>query len=59
MTRKILTSKELAEYLKLTKVTIYIYVNEGKIPRIQVGIRCRYDKDKIDELLGDEEESHK
>ena len=47
----ILTCKELAEYLKLTEVTIYKYVNEGKIPGIKLGGRWRFDKDKIDELM--------
>jgi excisionase family DNA binding protein len=48
---QILTTKELAKYLKLTKVTIYRYANEGKIPARRVGSRWRFDKDKIDELL--------
>ena len=48
---EILTAKELAEYLKLTQVTIYKYVSEGKIPGIKVGSRWRFEKDKIDDLL--------
>ena len=48
---KLLSTKELAEYLKLTEVTIYKYANEGKIPGIKVGSRWRFDKDKIDEGL--------
>ncbi len=55
---EILTSKELAEYLKLTEVTIYKYVSEGKIPGFKVGSRWRFDKDKIDELLRNQEENH-
>jgi len=47
----ILTTKELAEYLKLTEVTIYKYANEGKIPGFKIGSRWRFDKDKIDDLL--------
>ena len=47
----ILTCKELAEYLKLTEVTIYKYAKEGKIPGIKLGGRWRFDKDKIDELM--------
>ena len=54
---KLLTTKELAEYLKLTEVTIYKYANEGKIPGIKVGSRWRFDKDQIDELLRREEEN--
>ena len=48
---KILTTTELAEYLKLTEVTIYNYVSEGKIPGMKIGSRWRFDKDKIDDLL--------
>ena len=48
---KILTTKELAAYLKLTEVTIYKYANEGKIPGFKIGSRWRFDKDKIDDLL--------
>ena len=53
---KILTTKELAEYLKLTEVTIYKYANEGKIPGFKIGSRWRFDKDQIDDLLKSEEE---
>ena len=53
---KILTTKELAEYLKLTEVTIYKYANEGKIPGFKIGSRWRFDKDQIDDLLKTEEE---
>ena len=52
---KILTTKELAAYLKLTEVTIYKYANEGKIPGFKIGSRWRFDKDKIDDLLKSEE----
>ena len=48
---KILTTKELAAYLKLTEVTIYKYANEGKIPGFKIGSRWRFDKEKIDDLL--------
>ena len=48
---QILTTKELAEYLKLTEVTIYKYATEGKIPGFKVGSRWRFDKDQIDELM--------
>ncbi len=54
---QILTTKELAEYLKLTVVTIYKYANEGKIPARRIGSRWRFDKDHIDEWLRREEES--
>ncbi|MBW2182755.1 MAG: helix-turn-helix domain-containing protein [Deltaproteobacteria bacterium] len=56
MLGKILTTKELAEYLKLTEVTIYKYANEGKIPGFKIGSRWRFDKDQIDNFLKNEEE---
>ena len=55
---QILTTKELAECLKLTEVTIYKYAKESKIPGIKVGSRWRFDKDQIDELLRKGEEGN-
>jgi excisionase family DNA binding protein len=52
---KILTTKELAAYLKLTEVTIYKYANEGKIPGFKIGSRWRFDKEKIDDLLNSDQ----
>ncbi|MCK5513084.1 MAG: helix-turn-helix domain-containing protein, partial [Deltaproteobacteria bacterium] len=40
---QILTIKELSKYLKLTNVTIYKYLSEGKIPGFKVGSRWRFD----------------
>ena len=48
---KILTAKEVAEYLQLTEITIYKYATEGKIPGYKIGSRWRFEKDKIDDLL--------
>ncbi len=48
---KILTAKEVAEYLQLTEITIYKYATEGKIPGHKIGSRWRFEKEKIDELL--------
>lgn len=48
---KILTAKEVAEYLQLTEITIYKYATEGKIPGNKIGSRWRFEKEKIDELL--------
>ena len=54
---QILTTKELANYLKLTEVTIYKYVKEGKILGRRVGSRWRFDKNQIDEMFGRGEEN--
>ena len=55
---QILTTKEVAEYLKLTEVTIYKYLKEGTIPACRVGGRWRFHKDKIDEWLRREEKEN-
>ena len=52
---QILTAKELADYLKLTEVTIYKYANEGKIPGFKIGNRWRFDKEQIDDLMSIED----
>jgi len=44
----IMTTKEIAEYLKLHPITICKYVAEGKIPAIRIGRVWRFDKDAID-----------
>jgi excisionase family DNA binding protein len=54
---QILTTKELAKYLKLREETIRKYAKGGKIPARRVGGSWMFDKDKIDELLRREEES--
>ena len=53
---QILTVKELAKYIKLTNVTIYKYLKEGKLPAHRIGNRWRFDKDRIDELMKSEGE---
>jgi excisionase family DNA binding protein len=56
---QILTTKELAAYLKLTKVTVYKYLNNGEIPGFKVKGRWRFDKDRIDEVLSRKEIKNK
>lgn len=48
---RIMTAKEVAEYLKLHEITICKYAAEGKIPGIRIGRVWRFDKDKIDEWI--------
>lgn len=49
---EILTTRELADYLKLTETTIYRYVREGKVPAFWEDGRWRFRRDHIDALLG-------
>lgn len=56
---QLLTLQEVAKYLKLTEVTVYKYVHEGKIPGVKVASRWRFDKDRIDDFLKSKEEANK
>ncbi len=47
---KIMTTKEVSEYLKLHEITIRKYATQGKIPAIRIGKVWRFDKDVIDSL---------
>lgn len=53
MARKdeVLTLEELAEYLKLSKSTVYKLVGEDKIPGQKIGKRWRFSKAAIDRWL--------
>jgi len=49
---EIMTTKELAKYLKLHEITICKYAGEGKIPAIRIGRVWRFDKEAIDRWIG-------
>jgi excisionase family DNA binding protein len=46
-----MTTKEMANYLKLHQITIGKLAREGKIPSIRIGRVWRFDKEVIDEWL--------
>ena len=48
---EIMTTKELAKYLKLHEITICKYAAEGKIPAIRIGRVWRFDKEAIDKWI--------
>ena len=48
---QIMTTKELAEYLRLHQITICKLSKEGKIPSVRIGSRWRFDKEVIDEWI--------
>jgi excisionase family DNA binding protein len=50
---QIMTTKELAEYLKLHGITVCKYAAQGKIPAIRIGRVWRFDKDAIDRWIGE------
>jgi excisionase family DNA binding protein len=48
---ELLTTREIARYLKLRPETVLRKVKEGGIPGIKMGGRFRFDKNQIDEWL--------
>ncbi|MFO7601109.1 MAG: helix-turn-helix domain-containing protein [Candidatus Desulfacyla sp.] len=49
---EIMTTKEMAAYLKLHEITICKYAAEGVIPAIRIGRVWRFDKEEIDNWIG-------
>ena len=45
---EIMTTREVAKYLKLHEITICNLAKEGKIPAIRIGRVWRFDKETID-----------
>ena len=48
---EIMTTKELANYLKLHEITICKYAAEGTIPAVRIGRVWRFDKETIDKWI--------
>jgi excisionase family DNA binding protein len=48
---QIMTTKEMAKYLKLHQITICKLSKEAKIPAIRIGSRWRFDKEVIDKWI--------
>ena len=48
---EILTPKEVAKYLKMSVLTVYKHAKQGTIPGFRVGNSWRFDKNRIDEVL--------
>jgi excisionase family DNA binding protein len=48
---EIMTPKEVANYLKMSVLTVYKHAKEGVLPGFRVGNSWRFDKGKIDEML--------
>jgi excisionase family DNA binding protein len=48
---KIMTTKEVSEYLKLHEITICKYDAQGKIPAIRIGMVWRPNKDIMDRWI--------
>ena len=50
---QIMTTKQLAKYLKLHGITICKYAADGRIPAIRIGRVWRFDKEAIDKWIGE------
>jgi len=48
---QLMTTKELGQYLRFTKRTIYRLLKQGSIPAIKIGNKWRFDKEAIDKWL--------
>jgi len=48
---KIMTTREIAKYLKLHEITIIKYAAAGKIPAFRIGRVWRFDKEAIDRWI--------
>ena len=48
---QIITTKEIAKYLRLHEITIAKLAKQGKIPSIRIGGVWRFDKELVDEWI--------
>lgn len=51
---EIMTTREIAKYLKLHEITVCKYAAEGKIPSVRIGRVWRFDKEAIDKWISGE-----
>ncbi len=47
----IMTADEVADYLKLSKITVYKLAKDGAIPGFRVGGSWRFNKDNIEKMM--------
>jgi excisionase family DNA binding protein len=54
MDQEIMTVEDIAKYLRLTKITVYKLLKEGKIPGYRIGGSWRVNKKELLEMIGKE-----
>lgn len=54
MTKEVMSTKELAQYLGIAEITVYRLAKAGKIPGAKVGKKWRFSKELIDTWLAEE-----
>ncbi len=50
-TRKLMTTGELAAYLRLSKTSVYRFIDKRIVPCYKVGWKILFDKKDVDEYL--------
>ncbi len=48
---EVLTLSEVARFLQLSKATVYLYAQRGKLPGVKMGNKWRFSKKKIEDML--------
>lgn len=51
MASEFLTVAEVAERLRVSAMTIYRWIEEGRLPAVQIGKQYRVREDHLDEIL--------
>ncbi|MFH1269671.1 MAG: helix-turn-helix domain-containing protein [Candidatus Omnitrophota bacterium] len=49
--KEILTTKEVAEYLKIHPLTVHRYAREGRIPAFKIGTDWRFHKKYLEKWI--------
>ena len=49
--REVMTPKQVANYLQLHPITIYRYINEGRIAAAKIGGRYRIKREAVERFL--------
>ena len=56
--KEILTTKDVAEYLRVHPLTVHKYAREGKIPAFKIGTDWRFHKKYIERWIKEKLASH-
>lgn len=49
---EILTVQEVADYLRLSRTTVWRWCNEGKLPAFKVGRGWRVSRSEVEKIIG-------
>lgn len=52
---KFLTAKELCQYLKIPRISLYRFLKLGQIPGAKVGRQWRFNRESIDKWMAEKE----